>query len=108
MTCPDGSTAPTTETVRFDDVTMTGTRTIFHNDVCGLPPGKIVQPFTLSYKEPLRCPSSNTRSTASRAACGAASKAVSSPDGSIGSRAGHGLGRAEPPAVPLLNGKSST
>ena len=26
MTCPDGSTAPTTETVRFDDVTMTGTR----------------------------------------------------------------------------------
>ena len=30
---------------------------------------------------------------------------MSSPDGSIGSRAGHGLGRAEPPAVPLLNGK---
>lgn len=56
MTCPDGSTAPTTETVRFDDIAMTGTRTIFHNDVCGLPPGKIDQPFTLSFKEPLPMP----------------------------------------------------
>jgi hypothetical protein len=56
MTCPDGSTAPTTETVRFDDISMTGTRTIFHNDVCGLPPGKIDQPFTLSFKEPLPMP----------------------------------------------------
>jgi hypothetical protein len=56
MTCPDGSTAPTTETVKFDDVTMTGTRTIFHNDDCGLAPGKIDQPFTLSFKEPLPMP----------------------------------------------------
>jgi hypothetical protein len=56
MTCPDGSTAPMTETVRFDDVTMTGTRTVFHNAVCGLQPGKIDQPFTLSFKEPLPMP----------------------------------------------------
>ena len=56
MKCPDGSLAATTETVRFDDITMTGTRTIFHNDVCGLPPGKIDQPFTLSFKEPLPIP----------------------------------------------------
>ena len=56
MTCPDGSAAPTVETIRFDDITMTGTRTIFHNDVCGLPPGKIDQPFTLSFKEPLPIP----------------------------------------------------
>jgi hypothetical protein len=56
MTCPDGSVAPTTETVRFDDVAMTGTRTIFHTDVCGLAPGKIDVPFTLSFKEPLPIP----------------------------------------------------
>ena len=56
MTCPDGSTAPTIETVRFDDIAMTGTRTIFHNDICGLQPGKIDLPFTLSFKEPLPIP----------------------------------------------------
>ncbi len=54
--CPDGSWAPTTETIKFDDITMTGTRTIFHNAVCGLPPGKVDQPFTLSFKEPLPIP----------------------------------------------------
>ena len=54
--CPDGSWAPTTETIRFDDIAMTGTRTIFHNAVCGLPPGKVDQPFTLSFKEPLPIP----------------------------------------------------
>jgi hypothetical protein len=36
MQCPDGSWAPTTETYEFDDVTMTGNRTVFHADVCGL------------------------------------------------------------------------
>ena len=56
MTCPDGSTAPTVEVVKFDDITMTGTRRITHNDVCGLPPGIIDQPFTLSFKEPLPIP----------------------------------------------------
>ena len=50
MPCPDGSWAPTIETVRFDDLTMTGTRTIAHNDVCGLPPGIVSMPFTMSYK----------------------------------------------------------
>ncbi|HEX3547319.1 MAG TPA: hypothetical protein VHU62_12200 [Mycobacterium sp.] len=56
MTCPDGSTAPTIEVVKFDDNAMTGTRRITHNDVCGLPPGIIDQPFTLSFKEPRPIP----------------------------------------------------
>jgi hypothetical protein len=56
MQCPDGSYAPTTETVKFDDLTMTGTRNIRHNDVCGLPPGIITTPFTLAFKEPLPIP----------------------------------------------------
>lgn len=56
MQCPDGSWAPTTETIKFDDLTMTGTRTVFHSDVCGLAPGKVDQPFTLSFKEPLPIP----------------------------------------------------
>ena len=56
MHCPDGSSAPTQEVVRFDDVTLTGTRRITHTDVCGLPPGIIDMPFTLSFKEPLPMP----------------------------------------------------
>jgi len=56
MQCPDGSSAPTIETIKFDDLTMTGTRNIRHNDVCGLPPGIITTPFTLSYKGPLPIP----------------------------------------------------
>ena len=56
MQCPDGSWAPTVETVRFDDLTMTGTRTITHADVCGLQPGLVRIPFTLSYKGPLPIP----------------------------------------------------
>jgi hypothetical protein len=56
MHCPDGSWAPTTETIKIDDLTMTGTRTIFHNDVCGLQPGMITTPFTLSYQGPLPIP----------------------------------------------------
>ena len=56
MTCPDGSTAATVETLKFDDLTMTGTRSIAHNDVCGLPPGIIKIPFTMSYKGPLPIP----------------------------------------------------
>jgi hypothetical protein len=56
MKCPDGGWAPTTETVKFDDITMTGTRSIFHNAVCGLQPGQIDIPFALSFKEPLPIP----------------------------------------------------
>ena len=56
MTCPDGTTADTTETVKFDDTTMTGTRSILHGEVCGLQPGMISVPFTLSYQGPLPRP----------------------------------------------------
>ncbi|MGX9792333.1 hypothetical protein [Mycobacterium sp. MMS18-G62] len=56
MRCPDGSWAATTETIEFDDVTMTGKHTIFHGEACGLQPGKIDIPFTLSFKEPLAIP----------------------------------------------------
>ncbi|MFG1932191.1 hypothetical protein ACGFK1_16325 [Mycobacterium sp. NPDC048908] len=56
MQCPDGSWAPVVETLRFDDRTMTGTRSISHTDVCGLAPGIINIPFTMSYKGPLPIP----------------------------------------------------
>jgi hypothetical protein len=56
MQCPDGSWGHTTETIKFDDTTMTGTRTILHSDACGLAPGKVDVPFTLSYKGPLPFP----------------------------------------------------
>ena len=56
MRCPDGSWAPTVETFKFDDLTLTGTRNIAHNDVCGLQPGIISIPFTISYKGPLPNP----------------------------------------------------
>lgn len=56
MTCPDGSTAPIQETYEFDDVTMTGTRSVIHNDVCGLPATITNYPFTLAYSRPLAIP----------------------------------------------------
>ena len=56
MKCPDGSPAPTVETMKLDDLTMSGTRTITHTDVCGLQPGMIKIPFTMSYKGPLPMP----------------------------------------------------
>jgi hypothetical protein len=56
MQCPDGSWAPTVETLKLDDRTMTGTRSISHADSCGLPPGIITTPFTMSYKGPLPIP----------------------------------------------------
>ena len=37
--CADGSTAPTVDTYKFDDVTLTGTHTSLHNAVCGAAPG---------------------------------------------------------------------
>lgn len=56
MKCPDGSWGSTTETVKFNDLTMSGTRSIFHTDACGLQPGQIDIPFTLSFKAPLPNP----------------------------------------------------
>jgi hypothetical protein len=59
MACPDGVTkAPLLETYTFDDVTMTGTRSVSNNDVCN---GAVLAnietyPFTLAYKEPLSIP----------------------------------------------------
>jgi hypothetical protein len=56
LQCPDGSWAPTIETMKFDDLTMTGTRNIAHTDVCGLQPGIITVPFTMTYQGPLPLP----------------------------------------------------
>jgi hypothetical protein len=56
MTCPDGSTVPIQDSYEFDDVTMTGTRSVAHNAVCGLPAGITKYPFTLAYKGPLDMP----------------------------------------------------
>ncbi len=56
MTCPDGSTAPIQETYQFDDLTMSGTRSIIHNDVCGLPASITNVPFTLAFSRALPIP----------------------------------------------------
>ncbi|WP_370329593.1 hypothetical protein [Mycolicibacterium hippocampi] len=56
MQCPDGSWGPTVETYKFDDATMSGTRSVSHSGNCGLAPAIINTPFTLSYKEPLPIP----------------------------------------------------
>lgn len=59
MTCPDGVTkAPIMETYEFDDITMSGTRTVSFADACdGQVLGDLVTyPFTLAYKGPLSIP----------------------------------------------------
>lgn len=56
LVCPDGSTAPLQETYEFDDLGMSGTRSVIHNDVCGLPATIDEYPFTLAYKQPLPIP----------------------------------------------------
>ena len=59
LTCPDGvSTAPIMETYTFDDLTMSGTRSVSYNDVCdgALSANLVTYPFTLAYKEPLPIP----------------------------------------------------
>lgn len=56
MQCPDGSWVPTTETYKFDDVSLTGTRSVAHNDVCGLAPGIMTFPFKLAFDRPLPIP----------------------------------------------------
>lgn len=56
LTCPDGSTAPIVETIKFNTDTMSGTRSTAHNLVCGLPATIDTKPFNLSYREPLPMP----------------------------------------------------
>jgi hypothetical protein len=56
MSCQDGSMAPIQETYEFDDLTLTGTRSVAHNDVCGLPAGITKYPFTLAFKRALDIP----------------------------------------------------
>jgi hypothetical protein len=56
LQCADGSTAPIEETYKFDDATMSGTRSVIHNDVCGLPAGITNYPFSLAFSRPLPIP----------------------------------------------------
>lgn len=58
LSCPDGGTGPIQETYEFDDLTMTGTRSVSNNNVCNNEVGaKIVKsPFTLSFARPLDIP----------------------------------------------------
>jgi hypothetical protein len=54
--CPDGSRAPSVDTYKFDDVTLTGEHTLTHNAVCGVPAGMVKEPFTLAFNKPLPIP----------------------------------------------------
>ncbi len=56
VACPDGSTAASTDTYAFDDVSLTGTHTSIHGDVCGLQPAMTKTPFTLAFQGPLQAP----------------------------------------------------
>jgi hypothetical protein len=56
LQCDDGSTASLQENYKFDDLTMRGTRSVIHNDVCGLPADIATYPFTLAFKQPLPIP----------------------------------------------------
>lgn len=56
VACPDGTTAPSMETYAFDDVSLAGTHTSIHGDVCGLQPAMTKTPFTLAFQGPLPKP----------------------------------------------------
>lgn len=56
VACPDGTTAASTETYAFDDVSLAGTHTSIHGDVCGLQPAMTKTPFTLAFQGPLPNP----------------------------------------------------
>jgi hypothetical protein len=56
VSCPDGSTAQTTDTYAFDDASLTGTHTSIHSDICGLQPGMTKTPFQLAFQGPLPVP----------------------------------------------------
>ncbi len=56
LICPDGSEQAILEMVKFNTDTMSGTRSISHGQVCGLPATIDTHPFTLSFREPLPIP----------------------------------------------------
>jgi hypothetical protein len=56
FTCPDGSKAPIYETYAFEDTNWTGTRTITHNEQCGVEASMTKVPFQLVFKSPLPVP----------------------------------------------------
>jgi hypothetical protein len=56
MQCPDGGTAPTVDTYKFDDATLTGTHTSLNTTICGVQAGMTKAPFTLSFLRPLPIP----------------------------------------------------
>jgi hypothetical protein len=56
VACPDGSAAPSTEIYAFDDVSLAGTHTSIHSDVCGLQPAMNKTPFKLTFQGPLPIP----------------------------------------------------
>ena len=56
VACPDGTTAASTETYAFDDVSLAGTHTSIHDEVCGLQPAMTKTPFTLAFQAPLPTP----------------------------------------------------
>ena len=56
VACPNGGTAPSTDTYAFDDVSLAGTHTSIHDAVCGLEPGMTKTPFTLAFQAPLPNP----------------------------------------------------
>ena len=56
VACPDGTSAESTDTYAFDDVSLTGTHTSIHGDVCGLQPAMTKTPFSLAFQGPLPAP----------------------------------------------------
>ncbi|BBX25050.1 hypothetical protein [Mycolicibacterium alvei] len=58
LQCANGDLEPTKETYKFDDVTLTGTRSVSNNEACGgtLAPAIHTFPFTLKYERPLPIP----------------------------------------------------
>jgi hypothetical protein len=52
VSCPNGATAPSTETYAFDNETLTGTHTSLHNAECGLESSMTKQPFSLALAGP--------------------------------------------------------
>jgi hypothetical protein len=58
MTCPNGDSAPIVETYEFDDISMTGTRSVSNNTVCDgqVGPKIVVSPFSLAFAGPLPIP----------------------------------------------------
>jgi hypothetical protein len=52
VSCPGGSTAPSSETYSFSDETMSGTHTTVHGAVCGMQPEMKKAPFSLHMTGP--------------------------------------------------------